>query len=115
MSERKSLPLLTVQGPARHLQMDEVVEGRKPPWLKVRFKSGPNFQDLRRIAREGSLHTICEEAMCPNISECWEEREATFLIGGDRCTRRCGFCDVMTAKPDAVDEEEPAKIADAVR
>jgi lipoic acid synthetase len=65
--------------------------------------------------RTRSLHTVCEEAMCPNISECWEEREATFLILGDRCTRRCGFCDVMTAKPDEVDEDEPAKIADAVR
>ncbi|TMK80737.1 MAG: hypothetical protein E6G46_08930, partial [Actinobacteria bacterium] len=61
------------------MAMDEVVEGRKPPWLKVRFKTGPNFQELRSIARAGGLHTICEEAMCPNISECWEEREATFL------------------------------------
>jgi lipoic acid synthetase len=115
MSERRSLPLLTVQGPARHLEMDEVVEGRKPPWLKVRFKTGPNFQDLRRIAREGGLHTICEEAMCPNISECWEEREATFLIGGDRCTRRCAFCDVTTAPPLSYDTDEPRRIADGVR
>jgi lipoic acid synthetase len=61
------------------------------------------------------LHTVCEEAMCPNIYECWEEREATFLILGSKCTRRCGFCDVMTAKPDAVDEGEPARIAEAVR
>jgi len=115
MSERRSLPLLTVQGPARHLEMDEMVEGRKPPWLKVRFKTGPNFQDLRRIAREGGLHTICEEAMCPNISECWEEREATFLIGGDRCTRRCAFCDVTTAPPLSYDTDEPRRIADGVR
>jgi lipoyl synthase len=61
------------------------------------------------------LHTVCEEASCPNLSECWEAREATFLILGDRCTRRCGFCDVMTAKPDPVDEDEPRRIADAVR
>jgi lipoic acid synthetase len=115
MSERKSLPLLTVQGPARHLEMGEVAEGRKPPWLKVRFKTGPNFQDLRRIAREGGLHTICEEAMCPNISECWEEREATFLIGGDRCTRRCAFCDVTTAPPLEYDIDEPRRIADGIR
>jgi lipoyl synthase len=115
MSARKSLPLLTVQGPARHLEMDAVVEGRKPPWLKVRFKTGPNFQDLRRIAREGGLHTICEEAMCPNISECWEEREATFLIGGDRCTRRCAFCDVTTAPPLLYDTDEPRRVADGVR
>src|SRR4029450_7487132 len=65
--------------------------------------------------RTRSLHTVCEEAMCPNTSECWEAREATFLILGDRCTRRCGVCDVMTAKPDAVDEDEPTKIADAGR
>ena len=64
--------------------------------------------------RGRSLHTVCEEAMCPNISECWEEREATFLILGDRCTRRCGFCDVMTAKPAPVDEDEPSRIAEAV-
>ena len=61
------------------------------------------------------LHTVCEEAMCPNIHECWEDREATFLILGSKCTRRCGFCDVMTAKPDPVDEDEPRRIAEAVR
>jgi lipoic acid synthetase len=87
---------------------------RKPPWLKVRLASGPNFTDLKAIMRGASLHTVCEEAMCPNIGECWEQREATFLILGDRCTRRCGFCDVMTAKPGAVDEDEPARVADAV-
>ena len=89
--------------------------GRKPPWLKVRLQRGPNFRELEGIMRGRSLHTVCEEAMCPNISECWEEREATFLILGDRCTRRCGFCDVMTARPDPVDEDEPARIAEAVR
>jgi len=115
MSNRRSLPLLpTVQGPARNLTMDEVAPRRKPPWLKVAFKDGPNFQDLKRIAREGNLHTICEEARCPNISECWEEREATFLIGGDRCTRRCGFCDVTTARPVGYDRDEPRRIADAI-
>lgn len=111
---RKDLPLLQIQGPARGLQMDEVAEGRKPPWLKVRLQQGPNFTDLKKIARERGLHTICEEAACPNIAECWEEREATFLIGGDRCTRRCAFCDVTTAPPASYDTEEPAKIADAV-
>jgi len=87
---------------------------RKPPWLKVRLASGPTFQELRGLMRGLSLHTVCEEAMCPNIGECWEEREATFLILGSRCTRRCGFCDVMTARPDPVDEDEPARIAEAV-
>jgi len=88
---------------------------RKPPWLKVRLVTGPNYEDLKGIMRDRSLHTVCEEAMCPNIRECWEEREATFLILGSKCTRRCGFCDVMTARPDPVDEEEPARIAEAVR
>ncbi|HEU4528120.1 MAG TPA: lipoyl synthase [Actinomycetota bacterium] len=90
-------------------------EGRKPPWLKVRLGTGPNYRDVQGIVREHRLHTVCEEAMCPNIGECWEEREATFLVLGDRCTRRCGFCDVMTAKPDPVDEDEPARVAEAVR
>jgi lipoic acid synthetase len=88
---------------------------RRPEWLKVKALAGPNFTDLKRIMRSQSLHTVCEEASCPNVYECWEEREATFLVLGDRCTRRCGFCDVMTAKPSAVDEGEPARIADAVR
>ena len=88
---------------------------RKPPWLKVRLQTGPNYGELRDIMRGRELHTVCEEAMCPNIHECWEDREATFLILGSKCTRRCGFCDVMTAKPDPVDEGEPERIADAVR
>jgi lipoic acid synthetase len=88
---------------------------RKPPWLKVRLGSGPNFTELKDIMRERSLHTVCEEAMCPNIAECWEAREATFLLLGSKCTRRCGFCDVMTAKPDPVDEDEPQRIASAIR
>ena len=88
---------------------------RRPEWLKVKAQTGPNYTDLKRIMRSQSLHTVCEEASCPNIYECWEDREATFLILGDRCTRRCGFCDVMTAKPFPVDEGEPARVADAVR
>ncbi len=87
---------------------------RKPPWLKVKLRGGPNYAELKGIMRERDLHTVCEEAMCPNIHECWEEREATFLILGSKCTRRCGFCDVMTARPDPVDEREPSRIADAV-
>ena len=88
---------------------------RRPQWLKVRVRQGDNFAELRSIMRERGLHTVCEEAACPNIYECWEAREATFLLGGDLCTRRCSFCDVMTAKPEALDEEEPEKIAEAVR
>jgi lipoic acid synthetase len=88
---------------------------RKPSWLKARLPDGPNYRELKGLIRGLHLHTVCEEAMCPNIGECWEQREATFLILGDRCTRRCGFCDVMTAKPGPVDEDEPERIAEAVR
>jgi lipoic acid synthetase len=87
---------------------------RKPPWLKVPLPSGPNYSELGRLMRDADLHTVCEEAMCPNIGECWEQREATFLLLGSKCTRRCGFCDVMTARPEAVDLDEPARIAEAV-
>jgi lipoic acid synthetase len=110
---RLHLPIVSVSNG----QNDEGVNARgerKPPWLKVRLRSGPNAAELRTIMRGLDLHTVCEEAMCPNIHECWEDREATFLILGDRCTRRCGFCDVMTAKPDPVDADEPARLAEAV-
>ena len=88
---------------------------RRPDWLKVKAKLGPNYRELKHLMRSQSLHTVCEEAGCPNIFECWEDREATFLILGDRCTRRCGFCDVMTAKPFDVDEGEPHRIAETVK
>ncbi|HET7309421.1 MAG TPA: hypothetical protein VFJ54_04765, partial [Actinomycetota bacterium] len=95
LQRRLYLPIVSTDGPPASTE-------RKPSWLKVRLQRGPNYRELEAIMRTRSLHTVCEEAMCPNISECWEEREATFLILGDTCTRRCGFCDVMTAKPDAV-------------
>jgi lipoic acid synthetase len=88
---------------------------RKPPWLKTRARFGPNYRDLKGIMRTLDLHTVCEEAGCPNIFECWEDREATFLILGQKCTRRCGFCDVETARPDELDEDEPRRIAGAVQ
>jgi lipoic acid synthetase len=94
--------------------MDEVVGGRKPAWLKIRARFGPNFAELKEIVRDERVHTICEEAGCPNIFECWEDREATFLIGGDRCTRRCAFCDVTTAKPEGYDTHEPGRVAESV-
>jgi lipoyl synthase len=108
---RLHLPIVSTNGK----QTAPPVDDRKPPWLKVRLQTGSNYQELKGIMRGLSLHTVCEEAMCPNIHECWEEREATFLILGDKCTRRCGFCDVMTAKPDPVDEDEPRRIAEAVK
>jgi lipoic acid synthetase len=92
-----------------------VAPTRRPEWLRVKARTGPNYTELKSIMRGLDLHTVCEEAGCPNIYECWEEREATFLILGDRCTRRCGFCDVMTARPDPVSADEPARVARAVQ
>jgi lipoic acid synthetase len=88
---------------------------RRPDWLKVKIRTGPNYSELKGIMRGLDLNTVCEEAGCPNIYECWEEREATFLVLGSKCTRRCGFCDVMTARPDPVEEDEPQRIATAVQ
>jgi lipoic acid synthetase len=114
--ERRLLPVVSVQGPARGLHQESTVEGeRKPPWLKVRMQLGPNYSALKNLVRREGVHTICEEASCPNIYECWEEREATFLIGGDRCTRRCAFCDVQTARPESYDTDEPRRVAESVR
>jgi lipoic acid synthetase len=96
--------------------MEETVDGaRKPPWLKVKMQLGPNYSSLKNLVRREGVHTICEEASCPNIYECWEEREATFLIGGDKCTRRCAFCDVMTAKPEGYDTDEPRRVAESIQ
>jgi lipoic acid synthetase len=96
------------------IQTTAAPQERRPEWLRVKARFGPNYSRLKGLMRSQGLHTVCEEASCPNIFECWEDREATFLILGDRCTRRCGFCDVMTARPAPVDEEEPGRIADAV-
>jgi lipoic acid synthetase len=86
----------------------------RPPWLKTKLRTGPNYSDLKQLVRGLELHTVCEEASCPNIYECWEEREATFLILGDRCTRRCGFCDIATGKPGPLDFAEPVRVAAAI-
>lgn len=86
-----------------------------PPWFKVRFHPGPHYQEIRQLMDTHHLHTICEEAQCPNIWECWNNRTATFLILGDICTRRCHYCSVTTGRPSAVDREEPQRVADAVK
>jgi lipoic acid synthetase len=91
------------------------VRDRKPPWLKVRFPGGENYIRLKSIMREGRLHTVCEEAHCPNIGECWEAGTATFMILGDTCTRACGFCAVKSGRPGALDRLEPVRVANAVR
>ena len=88
---------------------------RKPEWIKTRAKMGPEYTKLQRLVKSEQLHTVCQEAGCPNIFECWEDREATFLIGGDQCTRRCDFCQIDTGKPQALDRDEPRRVAESVR
>ena len=88
---------------------------RKPPWLKVKAPGSPNYRRLDALIRSQGLHTVCEEANCPNIGECWERGTATFMILGDVCTRRCGFCNVKSGLPDVVDRAEPLRVAHAVR
>ncbi|SJZ64479.1 lipoic acid synthetase [Marinactinospora thermotolerans DSM 45154] len=88
---------------------------KKPSWIKIKAKMGPEYSELHSLVRREGLHTVCQEAGCPNIFECWEDREATFLIGGDQCTRRCDFCQIATGKPTALDRREPLKVAESVR
>jgi lipoic acid synthetase len=93
----------------------EVPIERKPEWIKTKAHMGPEYTRLQSLVKSEGLHTVCQEAACPNIFECWEDKEATFLIGGDKCTRRCDFCNIDTGKPDALDREEPRKVAESVR
>ncbi|GAA1886396.1 lipoyl synthase [Streptantibioticus ferralitis] len=87
---------------------------RKPEWIKTRAKMGPEYTELHSLVKREGLHTVCQEAGCPNIYECWEDREATFLIGGDQCTRRCDFCQIDTGKPQALDRDEPRRVGESV-
>jgi lipoic acid synthetase len=88
---------------------------KKPPWIKTRAKMGPEYTELKSLVKREGLHTVCEAAGCPNIFECWEDREATFLIGGDQCTRRCDFCQIDTGKPADLDRDEPRRVAESVQ
>ncbi len=88
---------------------------KKPEWIKTRLRTGPEFEQLQSLVRREGLHTVCQEAGCPNIYECWEDREATFLIGGDQCTRRCDFCLIDTGKPGELDRDEPRRVAESIR
>jgi len=88
---------------------------RKPEWIKTRANMGPEYTKLRSLVVSEGLHTVCQEAACPNIFECWEDREATFLIGGERCTRRCDFCNIDTGKPEELDRDEPRRVAESVK
>ena len=102
-------PLLRIE--ARNAQTP--IE-KKPEWIKTRAKMGPEYTSLRSLVSRENLHTVCQEAACPNIFECWEDREATFLIGGERCTRRCDFCNIDTGKPEPLDRDEPRRVAESV-
>ena len=87
---------------------------RKPEWIKTVAKMGPEYRKLQNLVKSEGLHTVCQEAGCPNIFECWEDREATFLIGGSQCTRRCDFCQIDTGKPAAYDTDEPRRVGESV-
>ncbi len=117
---RRTLRGVTVQPDGRRMLRLEVRNAetpieRKPPWIKTRARMGPDYTELKGLVRREGLHTVCEEAGCPNIYECWEDREATFLIGGDQCTRRCDFCQIDTGKPAALDTDEPRRVAESVQ
>ena len=88
---------------------------RKPEWIKTKAHMGPEYSSLRSLVSREGLHTVCQEAACPNIFECWEDREATFLIGGSACTRRCDFCNIETGKPEPLDRDEPRRVAESVK
>lgn len=100
-----SRPIPVLQEPRPHL----------PSWFKVRFREGPDYREIRRLTKDLNLHTICEEARCPNVWECWNSRTATFLILGDICTRRCHYCAVTTGRPLPLDDAEPERVASAVK
>lgn len=113
MPERVAVPLkMAPLNP--NLTPPRVERAPRPDWLKVRFPGGPEYLRLRRLVRDLDLYTVCEEARCPNMGECWEQGTATFMLLGDTCTRACGFCSVTTGRPLPVDAEEPARVADAV-
>jgi lipoic acid synthetase len=105
----EELPVLSGRGGT-----PESFGGRRPEWLKVRLPAGPTYSHLRELMREERLHTVCEEAHCPNIGECWTAGTATFMILGDTCTRACAFCAVKTGRPTWLDEDEPRRVAESI-
>ena len=113
-------PLVSVDASGRKLLRIEARNAavpieRKPEWIRTRLKTGPQFTEIQALVKTEGLHTVCQEAGCPNIYECWEDREATFLIGGEQCTRRCDFCQIDTGKPSPLDRDEPRRVAESVR
>ena len=107
------LPLIQI-APRRAPQVSAETVGRKPPWLKVKAPGGPNYAHVRHVMQELKLNTVCEEAHCPNVGECWEHRAATFMILGDVCTRNCAYCAIAHGTPRTLDTDEPRRLAEAV-
>lgn len=97
------------------LEKTNVLLGKRPDWLKVKLPTGDNYGDVRSLLKEKNLNTVCEEARCPNMAECWNNRTATFMILGDVCTRTCGFCNVKTGIPNELDLEEPRRVVDSIK
>jgi lipoic acid synthetase len=113
IAEQFSAEAATPKAPPVKLRM-QVPHQRAPQWMKIVARSGPNFDRVKGIIKTNGLHSVCQEAACPNIRECWDEGTATFMILGHRCTRGCNFCDVLKAQPIGLDEDEPRRVADAV-
>jgi len=101
--------------PTEYLPLRSVQKGGRPGWLKAKAPTGEGYRDIKETMRGLKLHTVCEEAMCPNIGECWNNRTATFMILGNVCTRSCGFCNVLTGKPSELDLDEPKRVAEAAK
>ena len=110
---------MTVTEPRRLLRLEvrnsQTPIERKPPWIKITATMGSDYRELQSLVKDEGLHTVCQEAGCPNIYECWQDREATFLIGGDSCTRRCDFCQIESRKPSGYDTGEPRRVAESVQ
>lgn len=97
------------------LEQDKQSTGKRPDWLKVKLPTGDNYNNVRTLMRKQHLHTVCEEARCPNMAECWNNKSATFMILGDTCTRSCGFCNVKVGMPNELDLNEPRRVVDSVK
>ncbi len=116
MTERNSLPIELNPEPPRHnWHQEHLTPGRRPDWLRVRAPDSAEYYQLKGLFRGKTLHTVCEEAGCPNIGECWRAGTATFLLLGDTCTRSCGFCKIKTGRPGVLDLQEPQRVADSVQ
>ena len=113
MATRLTIDHRVTRHPEKANRPDNPIQ-RKPDWIRVRAPNHPIYHETRALMRENRLVTVCEEAACPNIGECWSQRHATMMIMGDTCTRACAFCNVRTGQPDALDADEPTRVADAV-